>query len=121
PDQGDIYARCGWNHGIMYYPGVPGDGPSGEVYHLGGFNQPMFRMLKRVIPFVNGRSLAASWVNVPGLPEGALFFAAELGCAVLSTAKKDWAWELEGGFSLNAATLGKIDGQSVALIGGADG
>jgi len=121
PDQGDIYARCGWNHGIMYYPGVPGDGPSGEVYHLGGFNQPMFRMLKRVIPFVNGRSLAASWVDVPGLPEGALFFAAELGCAVLSTAKKDWAWELEGGFSLNAATLGKIHGQSVALIGGADG
>jgi hypothetical protein len=121
PDRGDIYMRCGWNHGIMHYPAVPGDGPSGEVYHLGGFNQPMFRMLKRVIPFLNGRSLAAEWIDLPTLPEGALFFATELGCGVLSTARKDWQWKLEGGMSLNTASLGQIEDQSVALIGGMDG
>lgn len=121
PDCGDIYVRCGWNHGIQYYQGVAGDGPSGEVYHLGGFNQPMFRMLKRVIPFLNGRSLAAEWVELSNLPEGALFFATELGCGVLSTAKKEWQWKLEGGMSLNTVTLSQIEGQPVALIGGVDG
>ena len=120
-DQGDIYARCGWNHGVMYYPAVPGDGPSGEVYHLGGFNQPMFRMLKRVIPFLNGPSLAAEWIDLPDQPDCAMFFATELGCGVLSTTKKDWHWKLEGGMSLNTATLGQIDKQPIALLGGMDG
>lgn len=121
PDRGDIYTRCGWNHGIMYYPAVPGDGPSGEVYHLGGFNQPMFRMLKRVIPFLNGRSLAAEWIDTIDGPKTNLFFASELGCGVLSTTKKDWHWKLEGGMSLNTAALGKLKDQPVALIGGMDG
>lgn len=119
-DRGDIYVRCGWNHGIMYYPHVPGDGPSGEVYHLGGFNQPMFRMLKRVIPFLNGPSLAAEWVGVDQ-PDGTMFFATELGCGVLSTAKKDWHWKLEGGMRTTAATVGRHDGQAAALLGGTDG
>ncbi len=121
PDRGDLYVRCGWNHGIMYYPGVSGEGPSGEVYHLGGFNQPMFRMLKRVIPFLNGRSLAAEWVELADLPDGSLFFATELGCGVLSTATKDWHWKLEGGMSLNCACLGEVADKKVALIGGMDG
>jgi hypothetical protein len=81
----------------------------------------MFRMLKRVIPFLNGRSLAAAWVDLPACPEGALFSATELGCGVLSTAKKDWLWKLEGGMSLNACTLGRLHGQPVAFTAGADG
>ncbi|MFI5355736.1 MAG: hypothetical protein ACHQ4G_00225, partial [Opitutales bacterium] len=121
PDRGDLYVRCGWNHGIEYYQGVPGDGPSGEVYHLGGFNQPMFRMLKRVIPFLNGRCLAAEWIELPALAEGAMFFATTLGCGILSTAKKDWAWKIEGGLCLNAAATGRIGGQPIALLGGMDG
>jgi hypothetical protein len=121
PDAGDIYVRCGWNHGIMWYPHVPGDGPSGEVYHLGGFNQPMFRMLKRVIPFLNGRSLAAAWIPPADERDGALFFATELGCGVLSAKSKTWIWKAEGGMSLNACSLGQIDGRPVALTGGADG
>lgn len=120
-DAGDIYVRCGWNHGIQYYPHVPGDGPSGEVYHLGGFNQPMFRMLARVIPFINGRSLAAAWINPADAQDGALFFAAELGCGVLSPRTKTWRWKNEGGMSLNACGLGTLDGAPVALTGGADG
>lgn len=119
-DRGDVYVRCGWNHGIQYYPGVSGDGPSGEAHSFGGFIQPMFRMLKRVIPFLNGRSLAAAWVDLPACPEGALFSATELGCGVLSTAKKDWLWKLEGGMSLNACTLGRLHGQPVAFTAGAD-
>jgi hypothetical protein len=81
----------------------------------------MFRMLKRVMPFLNGRSLAAGWVELSSCPEGALFSAVELGCGVLSVAKKDWLWKLEGGLSLNAATLGRLAGSPVAFIGGADG
>lgn len=123
PGTGDLFARCGWNHGIMYYEGVPGDGPSGVKHSFGGFLQPMFRMLRKVIPFINGRSLAATWVELPSQPAGAMFFAAELGCGVFSVATKDWIWKLEGGLSLNTATVGRLqpDGTLVGLIGGADG
>jgi hypothetical protein len=121
PGRGDIYARCGWNHGIEYYEGVPGAGPSGVNQSFGGFMQPMFRMLRRVIPFLNGRSLAYEWVDVANEPGGAIFAATELGCGVLSTAKKDWLWKLEGGMSLNACCTGRMDGRPAALTGGADG
>ena len=123
PGSGDLFARCGWNHGIMCYEGVPGNGPSGEAHSFGGFMQPMFRMLRRVVPFINGRSLAATWIDLLSQPAGAMFFAAELGCGVFSVATKDWLWKLEGGLSLNAATVGHLQpaGTPVGLIGGADG
>ena len=121
PGRGDIYVRCGWNHGIQYYEGVPGPGPSGVIHSFGGFQQPMFRMLKRVIPFLNGRSLAYEWVDIAGEPDGAIFAATELGCGVLSTAKKNWVWKLEGGMSLNACVTGRVDGRLVGLTAGADG
>ena len=121
PGRGDLYVRCGWNHGIQYYEGAPGPGPSGIVHSFGGFLQPMFRMLRRVIPFLNGRSLAYEWVELPTTPEGAIFAATELGCGVLSTARKDWLWKLEGGMSLNACCTGRVDQRAVALTGGADG
>lgn len=120
-DTGDIYVRCGWNHGIQYYEGFPGPGPSGETHSFGGFVQPMFRQLRRVIPFLNGRSLAYEWVDIDAYPDGAILAATELGCGVLSTAHKDWAWKLEGGVSLNACCVGFLDQQPVALTGGADG
>ncbi len=121
PGRGDIFVRCGWNHGIQYYEGVPGAGPSGYLQSFGGFQQPMFRRLKRVIPFLNGRSLAYEWVDVASAPDGAIFAATELGCGVLSTAKKDWLWKLEGGMCLNACCTGRVDGRPVALTAGADG
>jgi hypothetical protein len=118
---GDIYVRCGWNHGIQYYAGVPGDRASGVYHSFGGFRQPMFRMLRRVIPFLNGRSLAYEWVELADEPDGAIFAATELGCGVLSTSRKDWRWKLEGGMSLNACCTTRLDGRGVALTGGADG
>jgi hypothetical protein len=121
PGRGDIYVRCGWNHGIQYYEGVPGPGPSGVSHSFGGFQQPMFRMLRRVIPFLNGRSLAFEWTDLPGAPGGGIFSATELGCGVLSLAKRDWLWKLEGGMSLNACGTGQLDGRPVALTAGADG
>lgn len=121
PGAGDIYARCGWNHGIMFYEGVPGPGPSGHRHSFGGFVQPMFRVLRRVIPFINGRSLAYALIDLPSEPGGAVFSATELGCGVLSTMKKDWLWKLEGGMSLNACVLGHLGAQPVALTAGADG
>lgn len=121
PHAGDLFVRCGWNHGIMCYQGLPGDGPSGRTHSFGGFHQPMFRMLKRVVPFVNGRSLAAAWVDLPEEPEGAMLFAAELGCGLFSVARGDWRWKWEGGMSLNAATVATLDGRPACLAGGADG
>lgn len=121
PRRGDIYVRCGWNHGIQCYQGVPGPGPSGVVHSFGGFQQPMFRMLRRVIPFLNGRSLAFAWVEVASEPDGAIFAATEIGCGVLSLAKQDWLWKLEGGMSLHACCTGRLDGRPVALTAGADG
>ena len=121
PGRGDLYVRCGWNHGIQYDEGVPGPGPSGVVHSFGGFPQPMFRKLARVIPFLNGRSLAYEWTDATGEPGGAIFAATELGCGVLSTTKKDWLWKLEGGMSLNACCTGRVDQRPVALTAGADG
>ena len=121
PGSGDIYVRCGWNHGIMQYQGHPGPGPSGKVLSFGGFNQPMFRMLRRITPFVNGRSLAFTWVNLRACPEGAIFAATELGCGTFSVREGDWLWKREGGMSLQAAIAGVADGRAAALTGGADG
>ncbi len=120
---GDLFVRCGWNHGIQYYEGVlPGAGPSGVIIHsFGGFMQPMFRMLRKVIPFLNGRSLAYEWTEAGSLGNNALFAATELGCGVLSTEKKEWRWKLEGGMSLNACCTGRVDRRPVALTAGADG
>jgi hypothetical protein len=81
----------------------------------------MFRKLGRVIPFLNGYSLAFEWVDLPDAPGGGIFSATELGCGVLSLAKRDWLWKLEGGMSLNACCTGRLDGRAVALTAGADG
>ncbi len=121
PGAGDIYVRCGWNHGIMQYQGHPGPGPSGEALNFGGFRQPMFRMLRRITPFINGRSLAFAWVDLPALPGGAIFAATELGCGVFSVRAADWRWKLEGGTSLQAGIVGSAGGRAAALTGGADG
>lgn len=121
PGAGDLYARCGWNHGIQYYEGVPGSGPSGISHSFGGFRQPMFRALRRVIPFLNGRSLAYEWVDTPANAAGEIFAATELGCGVLATATKSWRWKLEGGMSLGACITGRLDDRPIALTGGADG
>ncbi|QYM80326.1 hypothetical protein K0B96_06850 [Horticoccus luteus] len=121
PRAGDIYARCGWNHGLMFYEGVPGPGPSGHQHSFGGFLQPMFRALRRVIPFLNGRSLAYGLVDLPGEPDGAVFAATELGCGLLSTTSQDWLWKLEGGMSLHACVLAQLAGAPTAFTAGADG
>ena len=121
PGSGDIYARCGWNHGIMFYEGAPGAWPSGVVHSFGGFMQPMFRKLARVIPFLNGRSLAYEWTEAGSLGNNAIFAATDLGCGVLSMATQAWRWKLEGGMSLNACCTGRLDRRPVALTAGADG
>ena len=118
---GDIYVRCGWNHGIMQYQGFPGPGPSGAALSFGGFKQPMFRMLRRITPFANGRCLAFRWIDLPSCPDGAIFAVTELGCGVFSVREGDWRWKREGGMSLQAAVVGKVAGRLAALTGGADG
>ncbi len=120
-DRGDLYVRVGWNHGIMQYQGREGTEPSGATLNFGGYLQPMFRKLRRITPFVNGRTIAYAWVDLPSCPEGALFAATELGCGVFSVRSGDWLWKLEGGISLTAALPGRVDGCAAALLGSADG
>ena len=121
PNPGDLYVRVGWNHGIMQYKGFPGTGPSGAVYHLGGFGQPLFRDLHRMTSFVNGRSLAFAWASVASCPDGAIFAATELGCGIFSVRTAGWLWKLEGGTAFRAAVVGRVGDRPVVLIGGADG
>ena len=120
-DRGDLFVRCGWNHGIMHYQGFPGPGPSGEALNFGGFKQPMFRMLRRITPFINGRSLAFCWADLPPGDGEAIFAATELGCGLFSVRAGDWLWKREGGASLSACAPGRVGGRPAALTGGADG
>ena len=120
-DAGDLYVKCGWNHGVMHYKGFPGPDPSGEAMSFGGFRQPMFRMLKRVNPFINGRSLAFGWVDIPTCPGGAIFAATELGYGLFSVRDREWRWKLEGGTSLSACVVARVGGRPAAITGGADG
>lgn len=115
--EGDLIARCGWNHGIFHYEGGWGFEPSGEHLDFGGVAQAMFRPLRRVAPFLNGASLAFE-----RLPEGGgLFAATELGCGVYDLQEGDWRWKREGGHCLRAAALGRREGRPVAAIGGVEG
>jgi hypothetical protein len=121
PGAGDLYLRVGWNHGIMQYAGFPGTGPSGATLNFGGFIQPMFRKMRRITPFVNGRSVAYEWADVPSCPGGSILAAAELGCGLFSLEDGDWKWKIEGGMSLAACTSANVGGRAAAVIGGADG
>jgi hypothetical protein len=114
---GDLYIRSGWNHGVGHYAAHPGPGASGVVQTWGGFRQPMFRELKQVIPFVNGPSLA--FTHVPSA--GAIFAAAELGFGMLSLETREWRWQHTVANRLQAAALGRVDGEAAVLIGAADG
>lgn len=118
---GDLYVRCGWNHGVFYYEGRDGMAPSGEAVVFGGVPQPMFRMMRRVIPFVNGRTLSYEWLASEVCPQGAILAATELGVGLLTVCKRDWHWKLEGGTALRACISGQINGRAAALTGGADG
>lgn len=112
----DLWVRNGWNHGILLYEGKAGLAPSGEGVVFGGVYQPMFRALRRVIPFVNGKT--AAFALLPG-DEQRILATAELGLGVLSTARQDWAWKIEGGAPINACVADAVRGE--AVIGGADG
>jgi hypothetical protein len=121
PSAGDLFVRVGWNHGIMQYAGAPGTHPSGAHLNFGGFLQPMFRRLRRITPFVNGRSVAFEWAQVPSRPGGTILAAAELGVGLFSVAEGDWAWKREGGMSLTSCVRGEVGGRPAVVYGGADG
>ncbi|MBN1284474.1 MAG: hypothetical protein JXB47_03670 [Anaerolineae bacterium] len=113
----DLWVRNGWNHGILLYEGKQGLAPSGATVVFGGVQQPMFRALRRVIPFVNGKTAAFQLLR-DGQNQNILA-AAELGVGVLSTAKREWVWKIEGGASITACVADEDHGQ--AVIGSADG
>ncbi|MBN1349812.1 hypothetical protein JXJ21_10415 [candidate division KSB1 bacterium] len=112
----DLWVRCGWNHGVFYYEGTPGAAPSGEYVTFGGVEQPMFRPLRKVIPFVNGKTVTFEWLDESGKY---ILAAAENGVGVLSTHTKDWLCKIEGGTPISACLAGgSLD---EIIIGGADG
>jgi hypothetical protein len=104
PSDASIWARSGWCHGVCVYEGRTDMNPSGEIFPLGGINQPMFRGLRRVIPFVHGKTTTFEWMG------DCILAAADSGIGVLSTASKDWLWKIEGGAPIMAciATNGEV-------------
>jgi len=109
----DLWARVPWNHGICIYEGKEGLAPSGATIAFGGVEQPMFRRLHQVIPFVTGKTVAFR-----PLSEEQVLLAAETGIGLLSIPEKAWQWKIEGGTPITACALG-IDGEIVT--GSADG
>jgi hypothetical protein len=107
---GDLFVRSGWNHGICVYEGKPGFAPSGETIAFGGVAQPMFRGIRKVIPFVNGATVNYQWLN------GNILAAAENGIGILSTSQRDWRWTIEGGTPITACVAHRDE----IIVGGAD-
>jgi hypothetical protein len=118
----DIWARTGWNHGIMVYEGLPGFSPSGEAVTFGGVQQPMFRACCKVIPFVNGQSILFEVYSSALSSTEVMVAAADEGFGVLSIEKRDWLWKIEGGTPITACVAGCIEnGLEAVITGGADG
>jgi hypothetical protein len=118
--EGDLWVRCGWNHGIGYYEGKKGFEPSGEKLVFGGVSQPMFRALRKIIPFVNGRSAGFEWFTANPDLGRVIVAAAEDGVGVLSTRTRNFLWKVEGGTTISACLSLEAGGGQV-VIGGVDG
>ena len=122
PGEGDLWVRCGWNHGIGRYEGQHGFEPSGESLVFGGVRQPMFRALRKIIPFVNGRTAAFKWFAGPTHLGRVIVAAAEDGVGVLSTSTQNFLWKVEGGTTITACLPTETgDGDGQVIIGGVDG
>ena len=122
PEAGDLWSRCGWSHGITRYEGKPGFEPSGAEMNFGGIHQPMFRALRKIIPFVNGRSAAFEWYTGDPALGRVIVAAAEDGVGVLSTRSQDFVWKVEGGTTITACRIAASQpGLVEVVIGGVDG
>ncbi len=119
----DIWARTGWNHGIMVYRGASGWQPSGERASFGNIHQPMFRKLQKVIPFVNGKTVIFKSFPAGDLSDDHIVIAAAAdGFGILSVANLEWLWKIEGGTPLTACLVREDGaGRKVVITGGADG
>ncbi len=122
-DGADIWARTGWNHGIMLYEGRTGFSPGGGTVTFGGVQQPMYRSFLRAIPFVNGKTVLFETAFTGGpQPQAVIIAAAEEGFGVLSPELKDWLWKIEGGTPISACRVyTPPTGQPQVITGGADG
>jgi hypothetical protein len=121
PGEGDLWVRCGWNHGISRYEGRAGFEPSGAEQVFGGVHQPLFRALRKIIPFVNGRTAAYEWFDANQDLGRVIVAAAEDGVGVLSTRTQDFLWKVEGGTTLTACMAVSRAGQDEVIVGGVDG
>ncbi len=122
PGAGDLWARCGWNHGIGHYEGKHGFAPSGEGLVFGGVRQPMFRPLRKLIPFANGRTAAYEWYTRDADLGRVIVAAVEDGVGVLSTRSQDFLWKVEGGTTITACMVSETQaGLAEVVIGGVDG
>ena len=116
----DVWARSRWNHGINVYPGRPGTQSSGAALMLGGVAQPLFRDCSRVIPFTTGHPVAFDPVERAG--QHYIVAANDTGFGVLSAARQNWEWKIEGGTLVTACRIIGLDGADPqVVIGGVDG
>jgi hypothetical protein len=82
----------------------------------------MFRALRKIIPFVNGRTAAFDWFTGNAHLGRVIVAAAEDGVGVFSTATRNFLWKVEGGTTITACLPTTTqDGQGQVIIGGVDG
>ena len=82
----------------------------------------MFRALRKIIPFVNGRTAAFDWYTDNAALGRVIVAAAEDGVGVLSTSTQDFLWKVEGGTTITACLpVATSDGRGQVIIGGVDG
>jgi hypothetical protein len=87
---------------------------------LGGASQPLFRDIRKVIPFVNGRTRLFQWA---GTEEGHyLVAAAENGIGVLNEETDEFLWKHEGSIQITAAQLSEHSpGNQKIIVGDSTG
>jgi hypothetical protein len=121
PGPKEVWVRNRWSHGITVYEGREGFASCGESISFGGARQAMFRPLRKVIPFVTGHSVAFRWLAGNDGEGGRILAAADVSVGVLSFAKRDWLWKIEGGAPITACLASDQDGQQEIITGGGDG
>jgi hypothetical protein len=115
---GEVWVRCGWNHGICVFRGFDSFEPAGAYVDFGGVHQPLFRAVERVIPFHTGSTMA--FEQLGGAGRGRILAAAEYGVGLIDPQTKTWAWRF-GGLPRLTGCLAELSGSPRVLTAASDG
>jgi hypothetical protein len=113
---GEIWVRCGWNHGLSVFKGLDSFEPSGAFVDFGGMRQPLFRQIECVIPFYTGATIDFEWIDAPF--GGRILAGAEYGLGLMDPERRDWVWRF-GGLPRVTACLADLSGDRPRVLAAA--